>query len=68
MDDCELQVEIARLQEQVKAGDKALSLAETLKAAAEIAARAQAHSMWSALLAVVALLISLAALVKTMIH
>lgn len=57
--ECELRVEIARLQEQVRASDKALSLAEKLAAAATVAARAQANSNWSSALAILAILISL---------
>jgi len=53
------EVQIARLQEKLAASDKALSLAEKLTAAATIAARAQANSNWSSVLAVLALLLSL---------
>ena len=61
MDDleCNSRVEIARLQEQVKAAATALSLAEKLTAAATVAATAKANSNWSAVLAVIAILISL---------
>lgn len=59
MEDCDLKVEIARLQEQVKAADKALSLAEALRAATAVAAKAQAHSTWSSILAVGAILIAI---------
>ena len=59
MDDCNSQVEIARLQEQVKASATALALAEKLTAAATVAARAQANSNWSSIIAILALLVSL---------
>lgn len=61
MDDheCNSRVEIARLQEQVKASDKALSLAEKLTAAATVAARAQVNSNWSSMIAILAMLVAL---------
>lgn len=61
MDDreCISEVKIARLEEQVKASDKALSLAEKLTAAATVAARAQANSNWSSVIAILALLVAL---------
>jgi hypothetical protein len=57
--DCVQQVEIARLQEQVKASATALALAEKLTAAATVAARANVNSNWSAVLAIISILISL---------
>ena len=54
--DCETQVKIARLEEQVKASATALRLAEALTAAQTVAARAQVHSNWSSMIAVLSLL------------
>lgn len=61
MDDkeCDLRIEVARLQEQVKASDKALSLAERLTAATILAAKAQVSSNWSLMASIVANLIAL---------
>jgi hypothetical protein len=56
VEDCDLKVEVARLQEQVRAADKALSLADALRAATAVAVTARAHSIWSSALAVVAIL------------
>ena len=57
--ECELKVEIARLQEQVKASATALRLAEALTAASKVAERAQVFSNLSSVLSVIAILISL---------
>lgn len=59
-----LEVQIARLEEQLKASDKALSLAEKLAAASTIAARAQANSNWGSLIAVLALVVAIAGFLR----
>jgi hypothetical protein len=57
-----LEVEIARLQEQIIASATALKLAQALAAAELRAERAQVHSNWSSALSIISLLIAIATL------